>query len=112
VKIDIVKIRKIFVGVLAGALAMTIGLANSPVWATGLAEQDQNAQSTSKKKPSSTQKKSNARELSEEQGGARGFQLPGDGTESKAAPKTQAKKTKAGDKGSKAAPDHSPKKQP
>ena len=96
-----------FVGILTGLLVMGFGLANGP--ARGYARQGQSAPAADSKKPASTQKKSNRRELSEDQGGARGFALPGDEGDSK----PKAKSTKAGSKKTgKTAPDHSPKRQP
>lgn len=96
------------------SLVMALGLAGSPVSAAGPAWQDQAKQSGSSKKSSSGQKKSNRKELSEEQGGARGFQLPGDesaGAKPSAGP--QSNGSKPGKKpASKTATKPSPNKQP
>jgi hypothetical protein len=67
-------------------------MANSPQ------SQSQNAQDAGSKKASSAQKKSNSRELSADEGGARGFELPGDGAKSKSTGKTHAKQAKAAEK--------------
>jgi len=107
------KMMNNLIGILAGSLLMTFGLANDPALASGVAGQDQSAQPAASKKSSTTEKKSNRRELSEDQGGARGFALPGDQSTSKPPAKTQAKSTKASSKKTtKTAPDHAPKQQP
>lgn len=104
---------KIMFGVLAGSLVMTFGLANAPSLANRLAGQDESAQPATSKKSTSTQKKSNRRELSEDEGGARGFALPGDQSNSKPPAKSQAKSTKAGTKkATKTTSDHSQKPKP
>ncbi len=102
-------------GVFAIALLMIASvIIGAPSVARAGQSQAQTPQSSnSKKSPPPSQKKSNAKELSEDEGGARGFQLPGDGSQSKPNAKTPAKKTKAGEKASnKAASDRAPKQQP
>lgn len=98
-------------GVLAASLLIVLGLANGPVPACGCA--GQSAQPATSKKSATPQKKSNRKELSEDQGGARSFALPGDESSSKPPAKTQAKGSKASPKKPvKTAPNHSAKQQP
>lgn len=79
---------------LAAMLAVLLAICGFGVargLASAFAGQDQPAQSSSAKKPAT--KKSEKKELSDDQGGARGFQLPGETDEAKPPAKTGAKRS-------------------
>jgi hypothetical protein len=85
--------------ILTATLLVGLGIGCGPALAQSEQSQDRAAQASGKKPAN---KKSSRSELSEEQGGARGFPLPGDGVESKSS--AQAQKTKAGSKADKKSP--------
>jgi hypothetical protein len=105
-------------GVLAALVLMMAGLGSGPGRATAFPAQGQSGAAQGQSDPSSAgskkaapaKTKSSNKELSEEQGGARGFQLPGDGSDQAA---SAAKKTTPAHKAAKkTTPDQSPKQQP
>jgi hypothetical protein len=109
-------------GVLAALVLMMAGLGSGPGRATAFPAQGQSGAAQGQSDPSSAgskkaapaKTKSGNKELSEEQGGARGFQLPGDGSDQAASSaKKPAKKTTPAHKAAKkTTPDQSPKQQP
>ncbi|HEV3279438.1 MAG TPA: hypothetical protein VG860_21805 [Terriglobia bacterium] len=105
-------------GVLAALVLMMAGLGSGPGRATAFPAQGQSGAAQGQSDPSSAgskkaapaKTKSSNKELSEEQGGARGFQLPGDGSDQAAS--AAKKPTPAHKAAKKTTPDQSPKQQP